>query len=1288
MKNNILLLRVIAALSCLALLTGFLAPLAGALAAGDGAISLAAMGGAYSQDFDTLAISGTTNSVLPTGWYLTETGGGTRDNEQYGADTGGSDTGDTYSYGAASSTERALGGLQSGSLVPVFGAAFTNNTGGTITSLAIAYTGEQWRLGTESRSDQIDFQLSTDAGSLTNGSWTDYDGLDFVTPVTSTSGPKDGNAAANRTAISATISGLNIPNGASFWIRWTDTNVTFSDDGLAVDDFSLTPSGGPVVEAAPYVASTTPTNGSTAAVDTNISINFSESVTVTEPATFSILGSSSGAHAYSLSGSGASYSLNPASDFLVGETVTVTVSAGQVTDLDDNDPPDSMAADHVFTFSVSTGPCTLSATKISAVQGSGLTSPLAGSSVTVQGVVVGSFPNLKGFYIEEEIADRDGSASSSEGLFVYVNAVPSVVVGHAVRVTGTVAEFGTSPATATQLTGPTITDCGAGETIIPADITFPVSATGDFEAYEGMLVRFPQELFIAEYFNYDLYGEIVLGFPLDGYNRFYTPTSIAAPGAPAQALLADYQLRRITLDDGNTAASPGSPPHPNGLPFSASNYFRGSDTITGQVGVVDHSFSLYRIHPVQAGTYTAKNPRTLTPGAINGTIKVTGYNLLNYFLSIDTTSSTSSGPCGANQAQDCRGADSTAEFNRQRSKLLQALLAIDADVYGLVEVENTPGVDPLGDIVNGLNAATAPGTFARINTGVIGGDAIRAGIIYKPGKVTPVGAFQTIDENDDPRFNTSRNRPSLAQTFSANTNSARFTLVVNHLKSKGSACSGDPDTGDGQGNCNLTRTAAAQALVDWLATDPTGSGDPDFLIVGDLNAYAQEDPITAIKLGPDDTAATADDYVNLLSTHLGPLAYSYVFDGQAGYLDHALASSSLSNQVAGVIDWHINSDEPDIFDYDDTLQDTGESANERKGLDVTDPDSPMRTSDHDPVIIGLALQGSVPVKANTATSLAASTNPSVFGQTVTITATVTSVSGTPGGTVEFYKGAVLLGSSSLNGQGKAAYATSSLTVGTHSPLTAHYLGNDSYNASTSASGSQTVNKASTTTALTGAPAPSVFGQAVVLTATVNVSAPGAGLPAGSVEFYRGASLLGSAALNGSGKAVFTTSSLVVGTHSLTAKYLVSSSFNASTSPAHSQTVNKANASLSLISAPSPSIFGETVVLTATVSAAAPGAGSPTGTVQFYDGLTLLGSASLNAQGKAVYSRNDLGIGLHNLNARYTGSSTFNQATGALASQYEVKEPFKTFLPLVESIIPPAPSGLVEKLLTLLQQIGG
>ena len=208
---------------------------------GIGTISLASLGTAYFQNFDTLANAGSTNVISINGWYLYENGTSAVAEGQYGTDTGSSTTGDTYSYGAAASNERAFGTLLSGTITSTIGASFTNNTGSAIGNLLIAYTGEEWRLGAAGRADSLNFQYSTDATSLITGTWIDFSALNFSTPDQVTTGAKNGNVAPDRTALSSTISGLNILNGSPFWIRWTDYNPSGSDDGLAVDDFSLTP---------------------------------------------------------------------------------------------------------------------------------------------------------------------------------------------------------------------------------------------------------------------------------------------------------------------------------------------------------------------------------------------------------------------------------------------------------------------------------------------------------------------------------------------------------------------------------------------------------------------------------------------------------------------------------------------------------------------------------------------------------------------------------------------------------------------------------------------------------------------------------------------------------------------------------------------------------------------------------------------------------------------------------------------------------------------------------------
>jgi uncharacterized protein len=253
-------------------------------------ISLTSAGTAYTQNFNALSntAASTTNELnldpqpLP-GWFMLETGAGARDNDQYGVDTGGSNTGDTYSYGAAGNTDRALGALQSGTLIPVFGAQFTNDTGQTITELVISYTGEQWRISNISaaRDDRLDFQLSLNATDLASGTWTDVNALDFTNPIKTNASAisLDGNGTANRTAVSHTITGLSIAPGATFWIRWSDLNASGADDGLAIDDFSLTP-----VAAAPALPTLNISDVTRAEGTTPGTTDFTFSVTLTAPA--------------------------------------------------------------------------------------------------------------------------------------------------------------------------------------------------------------------------------------------------------------------------------------------------------------------------------------------------------------------------------------------------------------------------------------------------------------------------------------------------------------------------------------------------------------------------------------------------------------------------------------------------------------------------------------------------------------------------------------------------------------------------------------------------------------------------------------------------------------------------------------------------------------------------------------------------------------------------------------------------------------------------------------------
>ena len=926
-----------------------------------GAVSLTGFGAGYTQDFDTLASSGTANTAVPTGWEFSESG--TNANTAYRAGTGSDNTGDTYSFGATGSSERAFGGLRSGSLVPLIGAQLTNNTGGTITSLDIAYTGEQWRLGqntTGRAADRLDFQLSTNATSITTGSWTDYDSLDFSSPVaTGTVGALNGNASPNRASISFTITGLSIPSGATFLVRWADSDlIPGADDGLSVDDFSLTPNG---TEAAPAVASTVPANGATGvALASDITVTFSEGVNVVGD-WFTLGCDKSGTKTASVSGGPTSFTLDPAPDFADGDTCTLTVHATDVSDQDADDPPDTMAADFVASF-VAGDPCQATYTPAYQIQGSGPAAAVTGT-VATKGVVVGDYEypgsgptssSLRGFYLQD--LTGDGDSTTSDALFVFNANNDSVSLGDLVRVTGNASEFQDQ----TQVSASSVRSCGTGS-VDPVDVTLPFADADYPERYEGMLVRTPQTLYVTEHFQLGRFGQVVMS----SSSRLRQPTNVVAPGAPALALQDANDLNRVIVDDASQAQNPdpiffGR----GGQPLSASNTLRGGDTATGIVGVMTYTWAgnsasgnAYRVRPVNAlgggvPDFQPTNPRPAAAPTRTGDVRVASMNLLNFFNTFDglpdTVDNCSNGVAGL--PTDCRGADTQAEFDRQWPKTVAAIVGTQADVIGVNEIEND-GYGPTSAIqflVDRLNAATAAGTYAFIdvdaNTGQVnamGTDAIKVGMLYKPALVTPAG--QTAALNTAAFVNggdgSPRSRPSLAQAFERNTTGARFVVDVNHLKSKGSACDA-PDAGDGQGNCNAVRTNAAHALTDWLATDPTGIGDRDVLIVGDLNSYAMEDPVTAIK---------GAGYTNLVDRFLGSDAYSYVFDGQWGYLDHALGSPSMTTQVSGVAEWHVDADEPSVLDYNTDFK----TANLQSTLYAPDQ---YRISDHDPVLVDLNLK--------------------------------------------------------------------------------------------------------------------------------------------------------------------------------------------------------------------------------------------------------------------------------------------------------------------------------------------
>ncbi len=589
----------------------------------------------------------------------------------------------------------------------------------------------------------------------------------------------------------------------------------------------------------------------------------------------------------------------------------------------------------------------LPVTAIPAIQGNGPASPLAGQDVTVSGVVTGDFQSndgdaqhdLGGFYIQS-VPDAD--FETSDGIFIFDGSTPATDVdaGDSVRVTGTVNEYFGE----TQITAASVSVVGTGA-IMPVPVHFPAAATvpnsngdliADLERYEGMLIRLPQAMTVSSLYGLERYGEV----QLSAGGRPMQFTNGNAPDVTAyNQHIANIAARRIVLDDGRNATNATPVRYLNA--GSAPAYsIRVGDEISGVTGNLRYSrgsggagTETWRLVPTVDPVFDTGNPRPGAP-AIGGALRITSFNALNFFTTFDSGQSI----CGPSGNSGCRGANSSVEFDRQLAKLVTALIMINADIVGLIEIENDATAS-LQLIVDAMNDALGAGSYDFVDTGTIGDDAIRTGFIYKPSTVTPQGAFAILDSNVDARFDDNRNRPALAQTFVQDSTGAVLTLVLNHLKSKGSDCdsANDPDTGDGQSNCNQTRTDAAMAIAGWVALDPTTSGDPDYLVFGDLNADVAEDPLTALK---------SAGFTNLLEAADGNNAYSFIFDGQSGALDHALASASLVPQVVATMEWRINADEPGVLDYNlDAGRDPA----------LFDGATPYRSSDHDPIVIGLDL---------------------------------------------------------------------------------------------------------------------------------------------------------------------------------------------------------------------------------------------------------------------------------------------------------------------------------------------
>jgi uncharacterized protein len=595
-------------------------------------------------------------------------------------------------------------------------------------------------------------------------------------------------------------------------------------------------------------------------------------------------------------------------------------------------------------------------TPIFVIQGSGATSPLVGQAVSTTGVVTRL--NNNGFFIQD--ATGDGDPATSDGVFVFTgnNSPLRPVPGSLVRLSGTVAEFNvgaagnayTAARPMTQLTNVgNLTVLGTGFTIEPKPLVVPKASRDDFERYEGMLVRLQTAdgtpLTVQQNFFQARFGQLTLG----AGGRHETPTNRHRPGPEAQALNEAQFGSRILLDDGSSLQNPNPTPYagPNGVP-------RAGDTLDAVVGVIDFGLAtssnqglgLYRIHPTVAPVITVANPRPAAPEPVGGNLSVAALNVLNFFTTF-TNGQTADGQTGQGcslgasvTAGNCRGASNLPEFLRQRDKLVLALAGLDADIVGLIEVQNN-GLVAVNNLVAALNAHLGGPVYTAVPppaTGT-GTDAIQQALIYKPARVERLGASLSDTA-------AVHNRPPVAQTFVA-PNGERLSVIVSHHKSKGSCPSasspdapGNVDAGDGQGCWNLQRTEQSQALAAFAAQLKTASGSTDVALVGDFNAYGQEDPIFVF---------TGQGWVDALG-RFNSSAYTYVFDGMSGRLDHTLLSPSLAAKLAGATAWAINADESVAQDYNLEFK---QPACATCAPDPYDGSVPARASDHDPTLAGL-----------------------------------------------------------------------------------------------------------------------------------------------------------------------------------------------------------------------------------------------------------------------------------------------------------------------------------------------
>ncbi|MEF8793080.1 ExeM/NucH family extracellular endonuclease [Thiohalorhabdus sp.] len=515
-----------------------------------------------------------------------------------------------------------------------------------------------------------------------------------------------------------------------------------------------------------------------------------------------------------------------------------------------------------------------------------------GSEVTVEGVVTGEFlgeDRLDGFFIQGPGLAPDGKPS---GLFVYAPdldgaAADRIEPGRRLRLRGRTGAFHGRPQLE-ELDG--IKDCGDGK-VRTVNVRLPLDRP---ERFEGVRVALQRPLMVTGNHELGRYGTLELA----AGGRAFQPTNFPAGEGPPDSA---RRQRRLLLDDGSYNRQPEPIPYLN-----EAGTRRAGSRVAGLIGIVTRAFEEWRLHPTEPPGFREANPRPdpLRPPGPDQ-LRVGAFNLDNYFLA------------GAE-----RGAGSAPALRRQRAKLLAASARLDADVLALMEIANRDAA--VADFVKRLRRHTGE-PWRRLAVEATEGAELRVALAYRRDRVSPTGNSQR-----DRRV--VHNRPPVVAGFEPHGGGAPFAVAAVHFKSKG-GCPEAGDTDRGQGCWNRRRTEQTRALTAFLKGWRREGGAPA-LVAGDINAYGGEDPVRALD---------AAGYTDLIAERLPPRRrYTFVYHGEAGYLDHLHAPGSLAERTTAVHLYPINADEPSFLAYD--------RGGEKDRYFAPDA---FRASDHDPVVVDL-----------------------------------------------------------------------------------------------------------------------------------------------------------------------------------------------------------------------------------------------------------------------------------------------------------------------------------------------